>query len=364
MVRHSSLKVATSLIALSATAYAGNVSIAGNEAALGAEYRVNFAHNNNGLLKDEDNKPKATTDISAPWAALTLAGKLSDKISYDMNYMLSTVGSNGEAGGNGFNWFGVEYACNEMFKTRVAQDGPHMGGWEFINATYDAFAPSSYMSHLPMNGVMPHIEQFVTIGNFGTASLQFMNDVVAVDGSPGAEGLRFNTEQKRAISVFQYRGTFSGVTPLLQYAKYDNGKSSFMNFGVNVKVADLDAYVDYMSDSRALRSAVGSDESVDNKMSNIVLDLRYAYGKHNIFFKYSMFDVKQEEDVKGNAVAGSNDDFDDNGNSMALGVVCKEHDGFNPYASFEQRSAKFLKGADETESRSDMAFNFGVMGKF
>jgi|GEM_PF-1608061 len=357
MVRHSVLNVTASIIALSATAYAGNVSVAGNEAALGAEYRINFSRTDNGLMKDDDNKPKATTDISAPWSALTFAGKLSDKLSYDMNYMLTSDGGT-------WNWMGVEYACNEMFKTRVAQDGPHMGGWEFINATYDAFAPSAYMSHLPMDGVMPHIEQFVTVGNFGTASLQFMNDVVAVEGSTGADGLRFNTEQKRPISVFQYRGTFGGVTPLLQYAKYDNGKSSYMNLGVNVKVADLDAYVDYVSDSRALRAAANSDDSVSNAMSNIVLDLRYMYGKHQIFFKYSMFDVKQEDDVKGNTVAGSNDDFDDNGNSLSLGVVCKETDGFNPYASMEQRSAKFLKGTDETESRSDLAFNFGVMGKF
>jgi len=357
MVRYSALSVATSIFAFSANLYAANVTIAGNEAALGAEYRINFAHNNNGLLKDEDNKPKSTTDISAPWTSLTLSGKVSEKLSYDMNYMLKSDGGT-------WNWLTVDFACNEMFKTRAALSFPNMGGWEFFNATYDAFAPSAYLKHLPLDGVTPHLEQYVTVGNFGTASLQFMNDVVAVEGSTGADGLRFNTEQKRPISVFQYRGTFGGVTPLLQYAKYDNGKSSYMNLGVNVKVADLDAYVDYVSDSRALRAAANSDDSVSNAMSNIVLDLRYMYGKHQIFFKYSMFDVKQEDDVKGNTVAGSNDDFDDNGNSLSLGVVCKETDGFNPYASMEQRSAKFLKGTDETESRSDLAFNFGVMGKF
>jgi hypothetical protein len=337
------------MAAFAPNAFAGAVNFGGEELKLGVEYHAEFSYKDNGLMEaDKGDEQTKTTNIGLSEANLTLVGKLSKDVTLDMNW------SAARASGN---WFLVDYQAMDALMVRVGQDAANIGGWENENDLYDIFAKSIYNTNFRPWGASGFIEVQYDLGSAGKVGLQFLNDVVG-----DAASLRFNNASKQPTGILEYRGNFGMVSPLVQVGTYDANHSMVYSLGVNLKVADLDAYIDYTADNMALRETLGSSKEVITAHTSLVADLRYTLNQVQYFLKYSMYDQKQEPtDIKVNAKAG---EFSDNGSRWAVGARCNWVTAYNPYLALQSSSGKWTNPKDSKEkSYSEMDILFGVMGK-
>jgi hypothetical protein len=325
---------------MSSLGLAASVEMGASKAEMSLEWRGEMGVFDKGLTNVEGGTAAdSVTTINGGEVNLGLHGDAGDKVHYKFNWEFAHAK---------FEHAFFDYKASDTVTLRTGVDYVNQGGFENERNLYNMYDQSIYVdSKMAFVRSQPTLE---VMGNFGPTAqvnLQLVNDFPSATSDP-ITAPTWNLE---------YRGGFGPANLMLQYGGYSGGESSYMTLGVNVKVSDINAYIDYTMDNKK-----------DNAHSAIVADIHYARGDMDFFVKYSTYDVVQDgTDVEGNSATASEtvsatmDDFEDNGTSISIGANLAWHKSYNPYFAYVMRSADFLDG-DSTESRGDSNILIGVSG--
>ena len=391
----SLMALALSVSASAADSGKTNIMVGGQSAKLSTMYRSEMLMSDHGMLakgSDHDlgeNKPTKTTNIGLNELKMGLDGQLTKDASYSILLDFVRASKGGIIEYAKFDWWFTDMVGFSGGKLLINQ-----GGWEFKNSIYSTMINSTYVdSNLPLAnagaGNAAAWQVNVKAGGAGAVTLQLTDDVTRPTTDKTGKAISdtkctthancgFNSANKQPAWTLEYAGDFSGIKPLLQFGSYDINHSKYIVVGVGYVGMGLEAYLDYVQDSRMFQQTVGADDKkLTDTITNTSIDL--AYTLPNVarpFLKYTMYNVKDaaedsagQKDLKYNtyATVDSNAGLTDNSTNWALGssfLMVGNH--FRPYVALANQGGKFLKNAkdESTESKSTMMYKLGVMGEF
>lgn len=354
-----------------------NVMIGGQSSKLSTQYRSELMNNDHGTLKDDNTKPTKTTNITLNELKIGLDGQLTKESDYSVLLDLGRANVGGLIQTAKFNWWLTDMIGIGGGKIKINQ-----GGWDFKNYDYSTLMGTVYTdTDMPLPMYAAGYELMVKAGGAGDISLQLTDDVVACTAKAcaGNTDKRFNKENKQPAWTLQYMGDFGGIKPLFQLGSYDINHSKYIALGLGYEGMGLDAYLDFIQDSRMYALTVGTeDKKFTDTHSTYTLDVGYTIAKvARPFLKYSAFNVKDATDSAVTAIAteptsnatptAAGTSYEDNATQWALGSsFLMEGNHFRPYFALVNTTGKFAKAVDPTtsESKSDMQIKLGVMGTF
>ena len=357
-----------------------------DEAVLTGEFRSELTWDDDGIAKEWE-KDSATTRIRLNAAKLGLTGKLNPDVEYKLKLsLLSDSWQHGKSDGlielANATWYPMKAVGIMAGKTRVKQ-----GGWMNIDDDYmNIWGKSPYK--MPFN---KYANAFgVKLKVAGELSFELVNDVSKSSGpddpeTPEVEGSgstavagSWNKTSKQPAFIFEYKGDFGAITPLLQVGQYDINHSRFFDVGIKAKLGMMNAVFDYLRDDRSKKKAKTSGEGFEDKaLVYTNLSLRLDYTIENMakpFVWFNSFERSGEkdglgaaEDVKSNSVDVATGDysFDDNAQAISVGsYFLNAGENWQPYLAIRSVSGKFpgKDGGDKTLRNNTVGV--GVIGNF
>ena len=272
------------------------------------------------------------------------------------------------------------------------------GGWQEYSSPY-----LSYHNPFPTYGPMVRI--FAPIGGFGELSLMITNDVMK-----GDDDKRWFNDDKSAVGMWQYKGEFGIVSPLVQFAMYDfkyssdddNGGNGWQSWlltaGVKLALHNLTLHLDYIHDNRKNPPVDKDGEEQDSSttvLRNYTAGVFYQHGMVMPWASLSVLMTANDDDryegIDGNYMTPADDgegygealkkkfgveSYDDlksyhkySTNMMVFEVgtyvKCIE-DKLKPYISYRMKSHKLDPDWDEedsdTETQLSHSITFGIEG--
>ncbi len=309
---------------------------------VGFEYRGGMTYSDNKIY-DED--ASSSTDVSLERANFTVNGTAGKGMDYRVRYNLlkNTLE---------YGYFTQDFG---MLKLLVGRTKLKQGGWEVRNNGTWILNTSEAFSNLPLSKYSDVLA--VELDVAGKLTIQIANDVAG--------------RVRQPIYALEWIGNFGGISPLVQYGRYDLDNSQYFDVGVKYKQGGLDVEFDYFAKMDV--TTVG-DDKFTKTTSNLHAQAEYSLKGFTPFAKFDMFNVAQPEDsdlgmedgtTNSGVDANGNLVIDDNSTRITVGSwvdAWGEH--FRPYAALFYNTGNFMNADGDEESRSNMALNVGVAGKF
>ena len=236
-----------------------------------------------------------------------------------------------------------------VYGWRQKLDGPH----DFTGSASAGISPW---------GRTDTVQVSYDLQEMGEFTYQIAKDVYWASGST-FESFNDSTADSNAFT-YQWMGTFSGFTPLLQYATYDSTHSNTFTAGLRYQQGMLDLRLDYITDNRW--RMVGTEEGED-KITGMNIEVYYTMGEVELFGLYSTYNNEEHtatgaSEVKVNSAVGT---YDDNKVTSAVGFTYLGiGKGFKPYAAYIMDSGKFTDSTNEEATFNENIIKVGVKGNF
>lgn len=254
-------------------------------------------------------------------------------------------------------------------KIRVNQ-----GGWHVKDRSIGTVARGIYeKEHMPFDETAVLFAFSTDIA--GEITLQFLND--PVKPSPFPDAPYWNSYEKQPAVTVEWIGEFGPFYPLLQLGSYDFSHSKYFLLGTKTRMSSLTASFDFVQD---LRSHKVKDLDGYKNLQGILQSWSFncSYEYKNILrpgLFVSSFDYREPEDentnsqlvdYKGNntEIVGEETSFNDNGYVWSISA---DYLGINeevqPYIAIIGRSAKWIVPLKGIETKTDLKFNMGIIGR-
>jgi len=346
---------------------------------IGGEYQLNITHSNDGLNDKERKSQYDTTAFNLRGVKLAFKGKFTENISWFLLYKAKE--------GELERFFLTHKPSEELTLTLGKQKIKVYGMYRKLSSSVTSPVTAAYLDPNPLKD---RTSFEIAYKLAGTVSLQLVEDYsqctavnTCTSYNRGSNtGIVTNsketqTTQKQPAVAFEWLGSFGAVTPLIQYAAYDLGKSRTASAGLRFKNDVFDTYVDYTVDTRHAKGPDPEDPGRSLNQKSVyrggVVYAEAKVARYTPFVQGSYFHTKPYEkeglSEKDQSALRSNSQgkLDKNERSVVVGT---HYDGwgafYRPYLAVSYATGLFVDFEDETQqkrlARVDAAF--GVIGKF
>ncbi len=348
----------------SANAVAAEVKIEATVDA-GLEYHFQLLNTDDGL-RAEGTEVKET-DFLTKAAKLSLRGKLTDTLSWNLLYQLNT---------STLERLWLTNKFSDQFEVHIGQQKIKTFGWH-RRLTSSATSPV-LSSIIDKNPLKDRLAVDLVYKMFGTWSLAAVKDFYdtacpTTGAATPANCKSWNAYdvQKQPALVAEWIGVFGDFQPLLQYSRYDRNHSSSLSAGLRYKNDFVDAHADYTLDERnvkGLKAGQTEAEDLENKTTGVVVYGEFYTGLFTPYLHFSNVDVDQYT-APGASQPKVNGEgkLDDNDQIIAAGVFYEQYGKmYRPYLGIASTQAKFAdtKNPDDEETRTKFDVMLGLTGKF
>ncbi|HYX38394.1 MAG TPA: hypothetical protein VE954_35270 [Oligoflexus sp.] len=390
------MKVSRIYLSVVGIALTTQLDAAPTDVEIGSEYQINVISTNDGLNDKDLGKQSDTTTFNLKGAKVVFRGKLSDQISWTALYKLKE----GE-----LERFYLTNKVNDdldvtIGKQKIKTYGLHR------RLTSSTTTPV-IGAYLDLNPLKDKVALDITYKLAGTVSLQLVDDYSNCSdrttstnnpttnqvttstttsctswNSGSSAGIVTNskekqTNQKQPAVALEWYGAFGELSPLVQYALYDLGKSSTLSAGLRYKSEGLDSYIDYTIDTRNNKGVDPADPTrsveEENVFTGLVAYAEYKIDNYTPFLHVSTLKTDPYEadgltEVrKVGLEANSQGKLDKNETTLAIGTHF-DHWGtfYRPFVDVTVSTGEFVDPADTATkkdlSRTDLVV--GLIGKF
>lgn len=327
---------------------------------LGAMYHFNIEQADNGLYNPSETKESLNQGFD--FVRLIAKGDLSDKTSLFMRYNLSK---------SSLERFNLTHKLTDKISVLAGLQKARVFGWHRrissgLLATESRYVSSSFRPF--SNTIMLQLEAKYDFGKF---TVQVVEDYVECSNSPctswNQKDENDNVVRTQPGVLAEWIGSFGAFKPLVQYGRYDLGKSYTATVGLRYKKNNLDLHTDYVMDERLKRgSSVAGETETTRKLVGMTVQANYRFGDFTPYAHLSSFEV---EDTSGGVVvqkalntSTSSGDLDREGQTLAVGAY---YDGLGeyarPYLSFSTKSGDYSVGEGE-KTLTTTSVTAGVVG--
>jgi hypothetical protein len=347
------------------------------EIEIGAEYQLNVTYSDDGL-NDEANQSDSTT-FNLKGAKVMFRGKLSDDISWTVLY---------KAKENELERIYVTHRVNEYLELTLGkQKNKVYGLHRKLTSGVTTPVTATYLANNPMKD---RLAIDITYKLAGALSLQLIDDYSCAPSNANCKswnqgkdqpivtnGSETQTVQKQPAVALEWYGSFGELSPLVQYAVYDLGKSSTASAGLRYKTETMDAYFDYTMDTRNSKGVDPTDptKSAEEKTTytGMVVYGEFKAGLYSPFVHFSTlatdpFQAAGSTDTdKVASEANGSGKLDKNAMLVGVGTHFENWGAFyRPFVDVTLSRGEFVDPKDPTrkEDRSKTELVAGLIGKF
>lgn len=355
--------VTVSALTLASQAISAEAVKISTEIEVGAEYHFQLLHTDDGLKADGAETEK--TDFVTKAAKLSIRGKLTDQISWNLLYQVNS---------NLLERFWLTNKVSDTIELNIGKQKIRTFGWNRkLQVAWNSPIRSSIQTFNPLTDAVAVELNYKLYGNWSLALVKDYFDTSATCNASATSVCKSWNEydvQKQPAVVFEYVGSFGDIQPLVQYASYDRNHSFTASAGVRVKNETLDAFAEYIVDERNDKGldAAGKAEDRKNTRDGIVVYGEFFTGD---WTPYAMFSTTNLDQYKapGAAEIKTNKDgaVDDNEQIIAAGVFYEGYTKvYRPYVALASTSGKYVDPKNTTgeEDRSKFDIMMGLTGKF
>jgi hypothetical protein len=369
VVRIIGVSIAGMALANVAWAQGVNVTTGAVSADLGGEFRGEWMHHDNGLMKAEGFTPDASDTIDVQHVRITLDGKINNDTEYSFGFNFLNPGLEGPlVYGYGTHWF------SKMMGMSVGRMTTAIGGWDNMDSGYKDHAQgwAGYDSNLAFADYEDMIALHMAVA--GKISLQLVNDKKADNEVATVEDNMMWNKTSHPTYIISWQGQFGGIQPLVNIGSYDNNKSRWIDVGVKANMSGLAATLDIHSGSEVAKGTDADGKAEGWESTTMAITAKGGYeikGTATPWVYVSTWDRKQYEDKDAgleDSKVNADGAWDDNAMTYGLGAdLHMMGKGWTPYVALVSRSGKFDKDPTpaevEEESKSEMAIRLGVLGE-
>ncbi len=356
--------VGASSLLMAAHASAAETVKISTEIEVGAEYHFQLSNTDDGLRTDATQVKE--TDFSTRAAKLSIRGKLTDQISWNLLYQLDN---------NLLERFWLTNKVSDSFEINIGKQKIKTYGWnrKLLNAWNAPVRPSLQ----GMNPLKDAIAVEATYKWMGSWSLGLVKDYYDTSATCNAtatatcKSWNAYEVQKQPALVLEWTGSFGEIQPMIQYARYDRNHSQTYSAGLRMKNDMFDAFADFVVDERndrAVNAVTGEADDHKNKIQGVVLYGEIFTGEWTPYLLGATTNVDEYTAPGGTEVKTNNNGaVNDNERVLAAGVY---YEGFTkvyrPYVGVASTNGKYVdpKATTEEESRSKFDIMVGLTGKF
>jgi len=334
------------------------------EIEVGGEYHFQLFNSDDGLRTEA--KQVKETDFATKAAKLSIRGKLTDQISWNVLYQMDT---------NTLERWWLTNKVSDTLEVNIGKQKIKTYGWNRkLLSGWNAMVRPSLQSFNPLKDQLALEATYKMAGTWSLALVKDYYDTssACTSATPTTcKSWNAYEVQKQPALVLEWAGAFGDIQPLLQYARYDRNHSQTYSAGVRLKNDTLDAFVDYVVDERndkVSNPVLGKDEDHKNKISGIVVYGEFFTGDWTPYVLASTTDFDGNETAAGVEIKTNNDGaVNDNERLLAAGVY---YEGFTkvyrPYVGVASTMGKYVDPANAAaeEDRSKFDILVGLTGKF
>ncbi|WP_176737092.1 porin [Oligoflexus tunisiensis] len=370
------MKVSRVSLSMAGLALAPNLHAA-PEIEIGSEYQLNVVHSDNGL--NEEAKQSSTTSFNLKGAKVVFRGKLSDDISWTVLY---------KAKESELERIYVTHRVNENLELTLGKQKNKLYGLH-RKLTSGVTTPV-VAAHLAHNPMKDRVAIDITYKLAGSLSLQLIDDYSCAPSNTSCKSWNqgkdepivtnsseTQTVQKQPAAAFEWYGSFGELSPLVQYAVYDLGKSSSASAGLRYKTETVDAYFDYTMDTRNNKGVDSTDPTKSAKekttYTGMVVYGEFKTGLYSPFVHFSTLATdpfqapgSTEVDTVASESNGAGK-LDRNAMIVAVGTHFENWGAYyRPFVDVTLSRGEFVDPSNPTkkEDRTKTDLVAGLIGKF
>jgi len=331
----------------------------------GAQYRFNLFYSDDGLNDVETANRKASPRLGINSDAVKLIFKTGIAENLDASFRFNILA-------NKLEYAYLDYQPLESVIFTVGRGKERIFGWHrrLTGSLTPIVAP--YLSERPLS--YPDGFQVTYKYKHGQLLVQLVKDFFDCDSSPCESWNRLDADgkevQKQAAVISEWIGKYGIFQPLIQFASYDQGKSSTWSVGLRLKSDQFDIHADFVTDNRIKRGFDGTaNQEEKNVLRGYALHGEWSIKKFTPYFHLSSFDLDQFE-AKGTAdikVNSQYNKFDNNNLTFGIGSHYDlVTEAFRPYFLLASKSGEFVDPKDSLKSKkfTEMQVLVGLTGEF
>ncbi len=334
------------------------------EIEVGAEYHFQLFSTDDGL------RPEATqvkeTDFASKAAKLSIRGKITDEISWNLLYQLDN---------NFLERFWLTNKVSDVLEINVGKQKIKTYGWsrKLLNG-WNAVNRPAILNFNPLKDQLAIEATYKMAGIWSVAlAKDYFDPSSACTAATPTTCKSWNPYevQKQPAIVLEWQAAFGDIQPLLQLARYDRNHSQTVSAGVRAKNETLDGFVEYVMDERndrLVNVVSGKAEDHKNKIQGIVAYGEFFTGAWTPYVLASSTGLDGNKAADGSEIETNTDgNVNDNERLLAAGVF---YDGFTklyrPYIGLASTMGKYVDPQVKTneEDRSKTDILVGLTGKF
>ncbi|MFW7379760.1 MAG: porin [Oligoflexus sp.] len=331
----------------------------------GGQYHFNLFYSDDGLNDAEAAGRTASQrfGVNARAAKLVFKSGLAENVDLMVRYSMTS---------NQLEYAYLDYKVNSALTLTVGRTKERIFGWHRRQTSSLTPVTAAYLSLKPF-GYPDGVQATYKLGNHKFL-LQVVKDFFDCNGAQCDSWNELDAngreKQKQPAILSEWIGTFGAIQPLVQYASYDQGKSSTYTAGIRYNTQRFDVYGDYVVDNRVKRGVdAGQTRKEENVMTGYVVHGEWNQGKFTPFFHISSF-AYDEFTAPGQTATEVNSaytQFDDNNMTWGIGSHYNlVNEVFRPYVVLFSKSGDFVDPQDASKSKpmAEMQVVAGVTGNF
>ena len=334
------------------------------EIEVGAEYHFQLTNTNDGLKQDAAQVKE--TDFSTKAAKLSIRGKLTDQISWNLLY---------QADNNLLERFWLTNKVSDTLEVNIGKQKIKTYGWNRkLMVAWNSPIRPALQGFNPLTDKVAVEATYKWMGTWSLALAKDYFDASATCTAATPTACKSWNEyevQKQPAIAFEWLGSFGDFQPLVQYARYDRNHSQTYSVGLRMKNDTLDGFVELVGDERndkAVNVVTGKADNHKNKIQGVVLYSEFYTGTWTPYILASTTNLDEYTAPGGTEVKTNKDGaVNDNERLASVGVF---YEGFTkvyrPYVAVASTMGKYVdpKVVTKEEGRSKTDFMVGLTGKF